>query len=233
MSSAQLRVAASVVCMVAVWAAHADAGFLLSFGSTSAPRPTTPRPTLPGGYDPVCRDNINDCKNYGSDSCRGVYLTWAQKNCEATCGFCRPLPTNPPPCVDLMNNCKDFEDTMCTDMSYRPWAEKNCRKYCRLCTASQLQQIVTTRATMRPPSQCVDKVDCALYGQDACSLDKYGTWGQENCALFCGICRGVPTPPALCVDKSPNCASYQQDLCSNTDFDSFVASNCLKFCRKC
>lgn len=212
-----------------------DAQFQLSFGTPAPAVPTTPRPTLAGGYDPACKDAIKDCKNYGQDSCKGVYLTWAQKNCEATCGFCRPLPTQPPPCVDALPNCADFETSTCTSPTYRPWAEENCRKYCRLCSASQLNSAdaLTTMPTTLPPSLCVDKVDCTLYGQDACNVNVYGTWGQENCPKYCGICQGIATPPPLCADKSPSCSLYQSDLCSNAGFDAFVKENCLKFCNRC
>jgi len=209
--------------------------FVLSFGTPTPAPPTTPRPTLPGGYDPACRDAIDNCKNYGSDSCRGVYLEWANKNCEATCGFCKPLPTQPPACVDKLPNCETFDDQACVDQTYRAWAEENCRRHCRLCTASQLASIdrMTTQPTTIPPFLCVDKVDCTMYGRDACSVDKYGTWGQENCARYCGICQGVATPPPLCVDKNPDCARYQSDLCSNAGFSSFVDENCRKFCNRC
>lgn len=225
-----------VVCVyLALVVVVVDAQFQLSFGNPTQAVPTTPRPTLPGGYDPACRDAISDCDNYGSDSCQGIYKSWAEKNCEATCNFCKPLATQPPQCVDALPNCHDYETAACSQPTYKSWAEKNCRKYCRFCTASQLAGVdaLTTQPTTLPPSQCQDKVDCTLYGQDACAIDKYGTWGQENCARFCGICQGVATPPPLCVDKNANCALYQADLCSAPSFESFVKENCLKFCNKC
>ncbi|XP_012940835.1 putative tyrosinase-like protein tyr-3 [Aplysia californica] len=226
----------SVACVyLSLLVSLTNAQFQLSFGTPTPPKPTTPRPTLPGGFDPACRDKINNCKNYGADSCTGIYKEWAQNNCESTCGFCKSLPTQPPQCVDKRSDCQDFDDSACTDPSYRSWAEDNCRRHCRLCTASQLMALdaMTTRATTLPPNLCVDKVDCTRYGQDACSVDKYGKWGQENCARYCGICQGVATPPPLCVDKNPDCARYQSDLCTNPGFSSFAEENCRKFCNKC
>jgi len=222
----------AVTCL-SLLASLANGQFVLSFGSPTPPVPTTPRPTLPGGYDPACKDAIDNCKNYGTSACTGIYAEWAQNNCEAYCGFCKPLPTAPPPCVDALPNCDTYDVKSCTDPKFRGWAEENCRLYCRLCTASQLAVLTTTRKPTLSPVNCVDKVDCKLYGRDACSMDKYGLWGQENCPLYCGICQGVPTPPPLCVDKNPNCAQYQSDLCTNTGFTGFVDENCRKHCNRC
>lgn len=225
----------SIPILMACVTLRVEGQFQLSFGSPAPPAPVTARPTLPGGYDPACKDTIDNCGSYGSDACSGVYLSWAQKNCEATCGFCKTLPTNPPPCVDALPNCESYEQATCSDSTYRSWAEQNCRRYCHLCTASQEAQVMahTTRATTLSPYQCVDKVDCKLYGRDACSSDIYGNWGRENCALYCGFCQGVATPPPLCADKNPNCAMYQSDLCSNPSYDLFVEGNCMKFCQRC
>merc|ERR1712110_1072754 len=175
-----------VLCVSMVISVGAE--FVLSFGNPTPAAPTTPRPTLPGGFDPACKDKISNCATYQQSSC--------------------------------------------TDPKFRPWALENCRAYCRECTASQLAVIDAAKTTL-PPTQCVDKVECSRYGQDACNPAVYGTWGEENCALYCGFCTGVPTPPTPCMDVNSNCAGYQSDICTNPDYDQWVGDNCRKFCGIC
>jgi len=232
---AALQLSKCVLCVVlcvSLRTFSVSADFVLSFGNPTPPVPTTPRPTLPGGIDPACKDKIANCANYGSDSCTGQYTTWARRNCEATCGFCKPPPTAPPPCVDKLADCSTYEQSACSDPKFRPWAISNCRAYCRECTASQLAAIDAAKTTL-PPSQCVDKVECSLYGKDACNPAVYGKWGEENCALYCGFCTGVPTPPAPCMDINNNCAGYQSDICTNPDYSQWIDKNCRKFCGVC
>ena len=38
-------------------------------------------------------------------------------------------------------------------------------------------------------ADCVDRVDCRLYGPNACT-GKFAAWAKDNCPLHCGFCTG-------------------------------------------
>lgn len=38
-------------------------------------------------------------------------------------------------------------------------------------------------------TDCVDKVDCRLYGPDACD-GLYKAWAKDNCPRHCNFCAG-------------------------------------------
>uniref|UniRef100_K1PCW7 Uncharacterized protein n=1 Tax=Magallana gigas TaxID=29159 RepID=K1PCW7_MAGGI len=61
--------------------------------ATSGPGSSTSL-ALPTGED--CKDAM-DCSTYSSESCVGVFKTWAIKNCPRTCGYCTVAlaPTKP------------------------------------------------------------------------------------------------------------------------------------------
>ena len=41
--------------------------------------------------------------------------------------------TTPPPCEDVLPNCKNYGDDVCSNVAYADWALSNCRKFCNLC----------------------------------------------------------------------------------------------------
>ncbi|XP_061197993.1 uncharacterized protein LOC133206079 [Saccostrea echinata] len=48
-------------------------------------------------------------------------------------GTATTQPTAPPPCVDKINNCNQYQLATCTDKLYRDWALVNCPKFCGFC----------------------------------------------------------------------------------------------------
>jgi len=201
--------------------------FQLSFGTQGPPAPTF---APLGQIDPNCRDAIDDCSRYGKDSCIGQYATWAKNNCPLYCGFCTGVPTTPPPCVDVLDNCAGYEQGACTSADYAAWAQANCRRTCRLCPAAVLAQLDSLTTTI-PPSQCVDKVDCRLYTKTACN-GSFEMWAKDNCPNYCGFCQGVQTSKP-CLDSRPNCAQFEKDMCTNPTYKIWVDDNCAQYCGRC
>ncbi|XP_033759496.1 WNT1-inducible-signaling pathway protein 1-like [Pecten maximus] len=93
--------------------------------------------------------------------------------------------------------------------------------------------------TLAPQTpQCVDQItDCEVYGTSVCHT--YKTWAFDNCALYCGYCGFVKTPPTLpltlskgsCHDALPQCKGYGQDVCSQ--FTVWARQNCASYCGFC
>ncbi|CAG5128552.1 unnamed protein product [Candidula unifasciata] len=179
-----------------------------------------------------CLDKIPDCQVYGQGACSGDYETWARQNCAATCGFCIPVTTQPPPCTDFLDNCESYGKTTCETAEYVSWALTNCRAYCRFCTAAQLTELDARKTTI-PPELCLDKLDCDMYGDYICKDKDYAGWATTNCPLYCGFCKGIPTPPKPCVDTQPDCPLYGSDVCSNPEYTTWVKDHCAKFCGLC
>ncbi|XP_021340502.1 uncharacterized protein LOC110441633 isoform X1 [Mizuhopecten yessoensis] len=202
-----------------------DSGFQLFFG--------TQVPQLPpiGGIDINCVDKQANCVAFGKEACAAPYDKWAKDNCANYCGFCHGATTPAPACVDSIKNCEAYGQTVCNDPKYGTWAAENCRYFCRKCTVQQLQ-IADSITTTISPEQCVDKVDCRLYGQSSCQGSFKG-WAKENCRNFCGFCTGVPTPPPACIDKINNCNQYEANACTAPDFHIWATDNCRKHCNLC
>lgn len=101
---------------------------------------------LPTGED--CKDAMN-CSTYSSESCVGVFKTWAIKNCPRTCGYC----TGTTDCRDY-EECNKLPEDVCSNPTYRRIAETSCRKFCKLCTVAlaPTKPVVTgtTEAMMVP-----------------------------------------------------------------------------------
>lgn len=101
---------------------------------------------LPTGED--CKDAV-DCSTYSSESCVGVFRTWAIKNCPRTCGYC----TGTTDCMDY-EECDKLPKDICSNPTYRRVAETSCRKFCKLCTVALVptKPVVTgtTEAMMVP-----------------------------------------------------------------------------------
>nr|XP_034332354.1 uncharacterized protein LOC105326186 isoform X3 [Crassostrea gigas] len=95
-----------------------------------------------------CKDAV-DCSTYSSESCVGVFKTWAIRNCPRTCGYC----TGTTDCRDY-EECDKLHDDVCSNPTYRRIAETSCRKFCKLCTATLVptKPVVTgtTEAMMVP-----------------------------------------------------------------------------------
>ncbi|KAK7485916.1 hypothetical protein BaRGS_00022911, partial [Batillaria attramentaria] len=202
-----------------------DGQLVLSFGA-----PPT-QAAAAGGFDPNCADKLDNCDLFGAQSCGGQYEQWARDNCALTCKYCQGPPTTPPPCVDMLDNCAAYEDGACSDPQYLGWAKANCRRTCRMCPADVLARLDSQTTTI-PPSQCVDKLDCRLYGQSSCSGD-YELWAKENCMSYCGFCVGVATTQKPCLDSRPNCDQYEKDMCNNPDYSIWVDDNCAQYCGRC
>ncbi|XP_076107700.1 uncharacterized protein LOC143075976 isoform X3 [Mytilus galloprovincialis] len=127
-------------------------------------------------------------------------------------------------CKDLIN-CRPYpKESICpVNSSYHAWANVRCRMYCGFC-------IVST-----PPSSCVDKIsNCYEYDADLCTNPLYRLFREDNCQLFCGLCKiAVSTPPPSCADKISNCNEYDADLCTNPLYRLFRDDNCQRFCGLC
>ncbi|XP_071181496.1 uncharacterized protein [Mytilus edulis] len=86
-----------------------------------------------------------------------------------------------------------------------------------------------------PPSSCVDKIsNCYEYDADLCTNPLYRLFREDNCQLFCGLCKiAVSTSPSSCADKISNCNEYDADLCTNPLYRLFRDDNCQRFCGLC
>lgn len=78
-----------------------------------------------------CKDLIDCSGYYRPESCHGIYSPWAHRYCPAHCGFCPTVSA--PPCVDTIQNCKEYQSDVCTNQAFWQWRESHCRKYCGLC----------------------------------------------------------------------------------------------------
>ena len=47
--------------------------------------------------------------------------------------FAALTPDVLPKCRDTLQNCGDYDMSMCTDSRYKAWAVDNCALYCGLC----------------------------------------------------------------------------------------------------
>ncbi|XP_048747184.2 uncharacterized protein LOC125659539 isoform X2 [Ostrea edulis] len=82
-------------------------------------------------------------------------------------------------------------------------------------------------------SVCSDKLEnCSQFGKTSCRAP-YEEWARDNCALYCGFCRGPPTTPVPCVDKQTNCQDYGENVCSDPKYSAWVLDNCRYSCRQC
>lgn len=84
-----------------------------------------------------CRDLIN-CRPYPKERIcpsNSSYFPWANVRCRAYCGICI-VNTPPPPCVDKISNCNEYDADLCTNPLYRLFREDNCQLFCGLCTTA-------------------------------------------------------------------------------------------------
>ncbi|XP_076439406.1 uncharacterized protein LOC143278634 [Babylonia areolata] len=227
MRASAAAAAAAVVCLVLLALVPHSHGqdFQLFFGTTAGPQ------VAPGAMDPNCADKIGNCASFGADACTGQYLAWAKDNCALTCKFCTGPSTTEAPCVDAIDNCASYQKDSCTNSDYRSWAEANCRRTCRFCSQAVLNQLDALTTTI-PPEQCVDKVDCRLYGKSSCTGD-YLPWAKQNCMNYCGFCQGAATTAKPCLDSRPNCSQYQKDMCNSPTYTLWVDDNCPQYCGRC
>nr|XP_022340916.1 uncharacterized protein LOC111135278 isoform X6 [Crassostrea virginica] len=157
----------------------------------SAP-PTTPVP---------CVDQLGNCQDYGATVCQNpLYAPWVMENCRYHCRQCSDdqlaivdSKTTPPPCVDQINNCSRYGQVTCMNAKYKRWAQTNCRYFCRFCTQEQLliadSKTTTTTTLATPLKPCADKIPhCDVYNDDVCTNEKYRSWAEENCPVYCMLC---------------------------------------------
>ncbi|XP_060580119.1 mucin-2-like isoform X2 [Ruditapes philippinarum] len=197
--------------------------FALSFGTSAPPGPKS--------FDPNCIDKMDTCWKMPQSNCEKPYEEWAQQYCPNRCGYCLGPTTPAPACVNKLPNCESYDKSVCTDPDYRSWAGENCRYFCRMCSQAELLRLDSITTTIKP-EDCVDKVDCRQYGTNACSKS-FEAWSKDNCANYCGFCKGLPTPPPVCEDKIPNCKAYNPSTCTDPQFKMWVEDNCQKFCGLC
>ncbi|XP_033756389.1 titin-like isoform X7 [Pecten maximus] len=202
---------------------------------TIAPSATTAAVTAPSGVTEVCEDKLPNCRQYGFDKvCSpGPYRPWAEVRCRKFCGFCG-APTTPPPCQDVLPNCAEYNDDLCSNPIFKIFREDNCRAFCKLCDnplAPPTTQPVSTTpdAIMQSlKNNCRNiRTDCD-YFQDTSCFNEYESWARRNCALRCGYCPGKEEP---CQDTDPLCSEYGADLC--TGYEGFARDKCRKFCNLC
>ncbi|XP_067657688.1 uncharacterized protein [Haliotis asinina] len=143
-------------------------------------------PTKP---PPPCQDVLSDCDQYDKSTCSDpTFAQWAQNKCRYYCRLCsaaelamkdsQTTPIPPTQCKDKLN-CKMYGRDSCQG-NYAPWAKENCMEFCGFCVG------VPT-----PPPACIDKVpNCAQYGKDVCTDQKYALWVADHCAKSCNACGG-------------------------------------------
>ncbi|XP_067657754.1 uncharacterized protein [Haliotis asinina] len=183
--------------------------------------------------DPNCKDRLDNCHYYGESACDPPFESWARHNCANYCTFCQGPTTPLPECRDKADDCDTYVRSACTNPEYATWAREECRYFCRLCPLQVLSEIDSLTTTL-PPEQCVDKVNCALFGNSTCDVTgPYLHWARSNCPAHCHFCTPPPTPPSPCHDIVPNCNHYQDDICNNPIYSRWVMDNCRQFCKLC
>ena len=134
-------------------------------------------------------------------------------------------------CVLFVNNVKS---KMC---SFKPfvffdlvWSRCFCWNFCCLRVLSFIYLFLSSTYELHIlcdySAECLDKVDCRLYGQSACS-GSYEHWAKDNCPNFCGFCRGNVLT-GLCHCPVCFCNSHDVTLCSWFG-SKYQLTNC--FCR--
>ncbi|CAG2224513.1 unnamed protein product [Mytilus edulis] len=74
--------------------------------------------------------------------------------------------------------------------------------------------------------------NCLAFGKDSCG-GKYEAFARENCARYCGYCKGDPTPAPACENKKTDCEKYPKSTCSDPRYKQWANDNCYYYCRLC
>uniref|UniRef100_A0A8W8JW71 VWFC domain-containing protein n=5 Tax=Magallana gigas TaxID=29159 RepID=A0A8W8JW71_MAGGI len=148
---------------------------LCEYDCAHTPPTTTP---LPFG----CRDKLDNCQDYGKDSCTGIFEPWARENCQAFCSYCGSTTAQSVCHDESPEVCAQMDISICTSIAYSQWAQKNCMKTCNMCAGGS-GLAMTTAA----PKACrySDGVTHAhgTWWQDGCSAD------AKNCTCNDGIAK--------------------------------------------
>ncbi|KAJ8302979.1 hypothetical protein KUTeg_019375 [Tegillarca granosa] len=87
--------------------------------------------------------------------------------CSILVSFLRRRTSQPDPCQDRLNNCKNYGNIVC--VNYAPWSKDNCARYCGFCTHNAFEALYTTG-----PPPCVDGLsNCRDFGLSVCHDEKY------------------------------------------------------------
>ncbi|XP_053374018.1 collagen alpha-1(XII) chain-like [Mercenaria mercenaria] len=82
-----------------------------------------------------CYDKERNCESYGGHDMCTSYRPWAMANCEQYCGFCEGPTTPPKPCVDEIENCREYGHDLCSSPSFSLWVKRHCARFCEICDA--------------------------------------------------------------------------------------------------
>ncbi|KAL3863515.1 hypothetical protein ACJMK2_005269 [Sinanodonta woodiana] len=159
-----------------------------------------------------CVDKM-ECQRYGNTACSEQYKEWSHENCPSYCGYCQGIPTHPPPCVDKIPNCKNYEITVCTNPTYLMWAQDNCRNYCAICTAQPVISFVATPPMPMMPGKRDEPRGPSKKRQFSASHHHNGVvvhpcWDQNTSQFRTDDPSCLTTAPSVTTDSSGTTAAF-------------------------
>ncbi|XP_078338507.1 uncharacterized protein LOC111134355 isoform X1 [Crassostrea virginica] len=138
---------------------------LCEYSCDQTPPTTTPLPV-------DCRDKLDNCADYGKDSCTGIFEPWARENCQAFCSYCGTTPAQSVCHDESPEVCAQMDISICTSIAYSQWAQRNCMKTCNMCQGG-------SGMTTPAPKACRYS-DGVTHG--------HGTWWQDGCSADAKNC---------------------------------------------
>ncbi|CAG2185197.1 unnamed protein product [Mytilus edulis] len=192
---------------------------------------TMAAPTTPTDPTTMTTKGVHSCVDDSRITCNHSSCSSNLKRfCPVTCNLC--VNKLPPPCVDKITNCNEYDADLCTNPLYRLFTTDNCQKFCGLCKT-------TASTTMAAPTTPTDPTTTTTKGVHSCVDDSRITCNHSSCSsnlkvfcpVTCNLCVNKTPPP--CVNKVSNCNEYDADLCTNPLYRLFREDNCKLFCGLC
>ncbi|KAK7483030.1 hypothetical protein BaRGS_00025693, partial [Batillaria attramentaria] len=195
--------------------------------------------TKPCEYDCVCDDGSTGhytctavCPTYDNLPQGCVMQQPAAGECcqKPVCNFATQSPSGPvimggpgthtgtggTQCVDKVQNCASYGQSVCSDPQYSQWVAENCQAFCG-CGGTSGGGVVTGGGTGGG----------VITGSDHSG----GTGG--GVITGGGTGGGVITGGGTCADKLNNCAAYGASACTDPSYSQWAAENCANFCHMC
>lgn len=110
-----------------------------------------------------CYDKEHNCESFGGRDMCTSYQPWAKANCELYCGFCNGPATPPKPCVDKVDNCREYGHDLCSSPAFTLWVKQHCARFCDLCdvniSSNSTSEIPVTTETFTVDTTVSPSVD--------------------------------------------------------------------------
>ncbi|XP_067656439.1 uncharacterized protein [Haliotis asinina] len=227
-------------------------------GPTLGPVAPTLAPVGTGGFDPNCKDKIDNCKLFGADSCKEPYDGWAKANCANTCKYCIATDSGIMRAIEgrRMNLSAlvvvAFLGRAAAQLVFYTPTPPNVGPTLGPVgptlgpVAPTLAPVGTGGFDPRPtkaPPPCKDVLkNCDQYDKKSCTDPAFKQWAEDNCRYYCRLCppaelsmvdsMTTPIPAALCKDKL-DCRLYGRDVCNNAQYVHWAKESCPAYCGIC